>query len=474
MFHDEQAGQSVSATWSPRWPGRAAQIACGHEVSGRGGGSVGAAGGDRAGDARARGDPAGPVRRRQPALVLGRPDPAVAADPPRRGTGAAGPAQRRGVGAAGGAQRPGRPPAPRAALARRRVAAGCRGRAALGGRRAHRGGGGRRGAVLPRAAAGRPRRGVAADAGPLLAAESLRGARRPVRGGRRRRPSSGRDCRRRRAPQQRASGHLRRRRRRTTPTSWCWRPARAPGRCWPGSGWTCRCAPHLEQVVHFGDPADPGAADELPCLYDGPRGDEPGAYTMPTPGVGYKVGLDSPLRDLLPGDEDRTPDAALVARTTERVRRDLTAVHPHALDAQVCCWTDSPDGRFVIDTLPAARSCSPAATRGEGFKFSALMGLVLADLAEGSRARRRRRHVRPGAVRRRRAGSPARTPSAGSLPGERAARDPRGEVPVRRHGGAGQALARADSDVLFAARVSTRGSSRSEPPRPTRPSAPAG
>lgn len=156
--------------------------------------------------------------------------------------------------------------------------------------------------------------------------------------------------------------------------------------------------PRLEQVVHVGDPADSGAADLMPCLFDGPRhavadgaaggrgggagADEPGMYAMPTPGVGYKLGLDHSLRDLLPGDEDRTPDDALTELIVERVRRDLGALTPRALDAQVCSWTMSPDGRFVIDRLPGGVvvACGDS---GEGFKFSALMGVVLADLAEG-------------------------------------------------------------------------------------------
>lgn len=153
--------------------------------------------------------------------------------------------------------------------------------------------------------------------------------------------------------------------------------------------------PRLEQVVHVGDPADPGAADALPCLFDGPRpgagdegggdggADEPGIYAMPTPGVGYKLGLDRPVRELLPGDEDRTPDQTLTELVVERVRRDLRALTPRALDAQVCSWTMSPDGRFVIDRLPGGVvvACGDS---GEGFKFSALMGIVLADLAEGA------------------------------------------------------------------------------------------
>jgi glycine/D-amino acid oxidase-like deaminating enzyme len=140
--------------------------------------------------------------------------------------------------------------------------------------------------------------------------------------------------------------------------------------------------PHLEQVVHFADPEHPDATSGLPCLYDGPTDDEPGLYALPTPGVGYKVGLDQPLRDLVPDDEDRTPDPDLMAAATRRVRRDLTSVPVRPVDTHVCSWTDSPDGRFVIDTLPGGvvLACGDG---GEGFKFSALMGLVLADLAEG-------------------------------------------------------------------------------------------
>jgi sarcosine oxidase len=147
--------------------------------------------------------------------------------------------------------------------------------------------------------------------------------------------------------------------------------------------------PRLEQVVHVGDPGAPDAADALPCLFDGPRpgagaggADEPGMYAMPTPGVGYKLGLDRSVRALLPGDEDRTADETLTDLIVERVRRDLRALTPRALDAQVCSWTMSPDGRFVIDRLPGGVvvACGDS---GEGFKFSALMGIVLADLAEG-------------------------------------------------------------------------------------------
>jgi sarcosine oxidase len=154
-----------------------------------------------------------------------------------------------------------------------------------------------------------------------------------------------------------------------------------------GLGVVLPLRPRLEQVVHFGDPGRPAAGDDLACLVDRPHvGDDgaelPNLYAMPTPGRGYKVGIDRPLRDLAEGDVDRTPSERVTAEITERVRRDLTGVPPHPLDAQVCSWTESPDGRFVLDTLPGGivLACGDS---GEGFKFSALMGLVLADLAEG-------------------------------------------------------------------------------------------
>ncbi len=154
-----------------------------------------------------------------------------------------------------------------------------------------------------------------------------------------------------------------------------------------GLGVTLRLRPRLEQVVHLGDPADPAATDGYPCLVDRPHvaddGSEvPNVYAMPTPGRGYKVGLDLPLRDLAEGDVDRTPDDGVTAAITRYVRGHLPGVPPQALDAQVCSWTESPDGRFVLDTLPGGivLACGDS---GEGFKFSALMGPLLADLAEG-------------------------------------------------------------------------------------------
>ena len=159
-------------------------------------------------------------------------------------------------------------------------------------------------------------------------------------------------------------------------------PGPGAGPLLAGLGVELELRPHLEQVVHLGDPAHPAATDGFPCLVDTATDERPGIYAMPTPGRGYKIGIDVALRPLAPGDDDRTPDERLIAASEERVRLDLPSVVPHALDAQVCSWTMPPDGRFVVDRLPGGVviACGDG---GEGFKFSALMGLVLADLAEG-------------------------------------------------------------------------------------------
>jgi len=138
--------------------------------------------------------------------------------------------------------------------------------------------------------------------------------------------------------------------------------------------------PVLEQVCHVGQAP---ATDAMPCLYDGPLGDEPGMYAMPTPGRGYKLGIDLPIRDWHEDDLDRVPVPEVSEAISARVVRNFDSLDPTVLDAQVCSWTESPDGRFVIDRLAGGRVVVAAGDSGEGFKFSALMGLVLADLAEG-------------------------------------------------------------------------------------------
>lgn len=149
-----------------------------------------------------------------------------------------------------------------------------------------------------------------------------------------------------------------------------------------GLGLDLRLTPRLEQVAHIAHLDGTALSDGLPCWFDGPQGDRPAMYAMATPGVGYKIGVDRALRDWSLDDLDRTPDQDLLDMVQRRAAADLHGFEPRPFDAQVCCWTESPDNRFIIDSVAdgIVVACGDA---GEGFKFSALMGEVLADLAEG-------------------------------------------------------------------------------------------
>ncbi len=149
-----------------------------------------------------------------------------------------------------------------------------------------------------------------------------------------------------------------------------------------GMGVRLDLQPYVEQVVHFPDPAQPERYADYPCFFDAPNGDEPGIYCMPAGAQGYKVGLDLPLRPLVLGDVDRSPVASRTERIRRRVERDLTAIVPVPGEQQVCSWTDSPDGDFVIDRLDDVVTVA-CGDSGEGFKFSALVGEHVAGLVDG-------------------------------------------------------------------------------------------
>jgi glycine/D-amino acid oxidase-like deaminating enzyme len=139
--------------------------------------------------------------------------------------------------------------------------------------------------------------------------------------------------------------------------------------------------PRLEQVVHFGAVDAPHRYDDVPCLFEGEYDGGPSFYSMPTPGRGYKIGLDEQVRAWTPDDLDRTPSEERTQATALTAAR-LGFITDPVLDAQMCSWTDSPDGLFVVDRVD--RFVLACGDSGAGFKFSALMGEVLADLAEGA------------------------------------------------------------------------------------------
>jgi sarcosine oxidase len=137
----------------------------------------------------------------------------------------------------------------------------------------------------------------------------------------------------------------------------------------------------VEPVV----PVDDVAVGRLPVWIM--ETDADGAfYGFPyDPEAGLKVARHH-SEEVVPADALDTLDRTLTPADEARVRRFLRAQMPGAdgplRDAAVCLYTDTPDEDFVLDTLPGAPGLAVAsACSGHGFKFSPVIGEILADLA---------------------------------------------------------------------------------------------
>jgi sarcosine oxidase len=80
-----------------------------------------------------------------------------------------------------------------------------------------------------------------------------------------------------------------------------------------------------------------------------------------------------------PDTVDREPSARDEERVRAWLRRRMPLANGERRRAQVCLYTNSPDGHFIIDRegpVTYASACS-----GHGFKFASAVGEILADLA---------------------------------------------------------------------------------------------
>ncbi|HET9693151.1 MAG TPA: N-methyl-L-tryptophan oxidase [Steroidobacteraceae bacterium] len=107
-------------------------------------------------------------------------------------------------------------------------------------------------------------------------------------------------------------------------------------------------------------------------------------YGTPVFGVpGFKVGRYHHLGEQIetPDDWDREPNADDEAALREFVERYCPDAAGALLAAKTCMFTNTPDEHFIIDTLPAEpRVVVASPCSGHGFKFSAVVGEILADL----------------------------------------------------------------------------------------------
>ncbi|HEV8671009.1 MAG TPA: N-methyl-L-tryptophan oxidase [Candidatus Limnocylindria bacterium] len=85
-----------------------------------------------------------------------------------------------------------------------------------------------------------------------------------------------------------------------------------------------------------------------------------------------------------PDTVDREPSATDEERVRAWLRRRMPLANGERRRAQVCLYTNSPDGHFIIDRegpVAYASACS-----GHGFKFASAVGEILADLTISGRS----------------------------------------------------------------------------------------
>ena len=130
---------------------------------------------------------------------------------------------------------------------------------------------------------------------------------------------------------------------------------------------------------------EPGAEDWWPSFnHFAPAATEPGrnnVYGMLTPGEGVKVGFHM-VGDVVDPDARRFR-ASDLSRDALRsyVEEWFPGLDPDTAVEISCTYTNTADGRFVLDRVGAITVA--AGFSGHGFKFAPAVGRVLADAAQG-------------------------------------------------------------------------------------------
>jgi sarcosine oxidase len=138
-----------------------------------------------------------------------------------------------------------------------------------------------------------------------------------------------------------------------------------------------------EQVAFFA-PRDPEAfAPGRFPIFIHHSDDTPAGYGFPIFGLpGVKVAFHGGGPAIAPDDTDRAVDVGRLAALRSYVARLLPACAGEPFYSVTCRYTMTPDEDFILDRHPEypqivlASPCS-----GHGFKFGALIGRILADLA---------------------------------------------------------------------------------------------
>jgi sarcosine oxidase len=121
--------------------------------------------------------------------------------------------------------------------------------------------------------------------------------------------------------------------------------------------------------------------------YPGTGGDYQGWYSpvygMHTPGEGIKAGWHGvgPVMD--PDRRSFQPEPRQLAALQDYARTWLPGVDADSFEAISCTYTTTPDEDFILDRIGPV--VIGAGFSGHGFKFTPVVGRILADLATGTR-----------------------------------------------------------------------------------------
>jgi sarcosine oxidase len=141
-----------------------------------------------------------------------------------------------------------------------------------------------------------------------------------------------------------------------------------------------------EQPVHF-RVTDPGAAwpgfNHYPGAGAEYRGWYSPVYGMQTPGEGIKAGWHGVGPVVDPDRRSFLPEPVQLAALQEYARTWLPGVDADSFEAVSCTYTTTPDEDFVLDRIGPV--VIGAGFSGHGFKFTPVIGRILADLATGTR-----------------------------------------------------------------------------------------
>jgi glycine/D-amino acid oxidase-like deaminating enzyme len=100
------------------------------------------------------------------------------------------------------------------------------------------------------------------------------------------------------------------------------------------------------------------------------------------PGDGLKIGRHDKGDVCTPDSARRTIEPAEIEHMHAVVETYMPGAAGDVLAATTCLYTMTPDSNFIIDHHPEhANVVYAAGFSGHGFKFSAVMGEVMADLA---------------------------------------------------------------------------------------------